>query len=161
MSQAQTHAHWNPLIDTAHGAVREYANEGKVGATAMGPRIGKPSHVLSNELNGAYPGAKLGLETAYFIDNELPRPAILYKYAQMLNHVCFPLPDATIPCGDIELLTKFAEWQSAMGKTCQSIHAALEDGRITKQEADTIISTGYAHMRKFMEFIERVKELAE
>ncbi len=165
MSHAQqgrkSPAHWSPLARAASEAVDAYKHDGKSGAVAMGPRVGKSAKLLCNELNEDFPGAKLGLTTAFFIDNELPRPAILYKYAEMLYHVCFPLPDPTVPCGDVELLTKFSEWQAAMGKTCQAIHEALADGRITEFESQTILSAGYAHMQKFMEFIQRIKELAE
>lgn len=170
MSHAQTQAqvminhspaHWSPLITAAHNAVASYQHNGKSGAVAMAERIGKPARVINNETNDDYDGAKLGLTTAYLIDCELANPAILYKYAELLHHVCFPLPTPEINSSDDELLSKFSQWQAAMGKTCIAINEALADGRITKKESSLITDAGFAHMRKFMEFVETIKEKSE
>lgn len=131
----------------------------------MGPRIGKSPHYLNNELNGNN-AAKLGLTTAYFIDCELPQPTILYKYAEMLNHACFPLPDPEHFTGDVELLSRFSDWQSAMGFTCSRIHGAFdpksENGsKISKGEAKEIREAAVSHIAKLMEFLNHIDEVAE
>jgi hypothetical protein len=154
-------AHWTPVEAAAHSLVHEYRDGDKTGAEAMGPRIGKSPRLLSNEVNPDYEGAKLGLLTAVNIEREAGAADILHAHAQMLHHVCFALPYPDHFTGDVELLRLFADWQAALGLTCMEIQKSLEDNRITTDEVNAILRRGYLHMTRFMELLERFKELAE
>lgn len=154
-------AHWTPVEFAAYCLVHGFELDGKGGAEAMGPRIGKNPRLLSNEVNPDYEGAKLGLLTAVNIEREAGAADILHAHAQMLHHVCFALPYPDHFTGDVELLRLFADWQAGIGLTCMEIQKALEDNRITFDEVNRIIKAGYAHMTRFMELLERFKELAE
>ena len=154
-------AHWTPIEAAAYGLVHSFQDGDKTGAAAMGPRIGKSPRLLSNEVNPDYEGAKLGLLTAVNIEREAGAAEILMAHAQMLHHVCFAIPSPDHFTGDVELLKLFADWQAALGLTCMEIQQALEDNRITTDEVNRILKRGYAHMSRFMELLERFKELAE
>lgn len=158
--------HWTPAQAAAHHLLTAYEHDGKTGAPAMGPRIGKLPRVLNNEVNPDYLTAKLGLDTAILMELESGKADILHGHAMMLRHVCFRLPDIGLAIGDAELLGSFSEWQARMGITCSEIRKALDPNgpngtRITIEEADDIEAAGMVHISKFMEFLEKVRELAE
>ena len=163
---SQVREHWTPAQAAAHHLLSTYEHDGKQGAPAMGPRIGKTPRVLNNEVNPDYPDAKLGLDTTILMELESGRADILHAHALMLRHVCFRLPDIGLAIGDAELLGSFSEWQERMGITCSEIRKALDPNgpngnRITHDEADAIETAGMLHISKFMEFLEKVRELAE
>lgn len=158
--------HWTPVEKGAYHLLRVYQADGKRGAEAMGPRIGKSAKLLNNETAPDYEGAKLGLRTAVMMELESGRADILHGHAAMLRHVCFPLPGADLIIGDVELLCAFSDWQAKMGITCNHIRDALDpDGphgtKITKEEAAHIEAAGMEHIAKFMEFLTRIRELSE
>lgn len=158
--------HWTPVQKAGYFLVHEYTSNGSKGPNALAPNIGKSGKVLNNEADPDYLGAKLGLETAVLAELESGSAEILHGHAQMLNHICFALPSPDLIVSDVELLMTFSEWQSSMGKTCAHIRDALDpDGpqgsKVSIEEANKIEQAGLAHMSKFMEFMERVKELAE
>lgn len=162
----ETREHWTPVQAAAYHLLSTYEHDGHRGAQAMGPRIGKVPRVLNNEINPNYEDAKLGLNTAILMELESGRADILHGHAQMLRHVCFKLPDIGLAIGDAELLGSFSEWQSRMGVTCEHIRSALDPNgpngtRITITEANEIEAAGMVHISKFMEFLEKVRELAE
>jgi len=159
-------AHWTPAQKAGYFVIHEYTDGLNKGPKAMAPNIGKTGKVLSNEADPDYLGAKLGLDTAILAELEAGSAEILHGHAQMLHHICFALPSPDLIVSDVELLMTFSDWQSSMGITCTHIRNALDpDGphgsKVTIEEANRIEQAGHAHMSKFMEFMERVKELAE
>ena len=159
MSHPHTPAHWTPLQIAVYNLVHGFRHNGKKGAVAIAPFLGKSANSVSNEVNPDYEGAKFGLDDAVQAELIAKQYPILHAHAQMLNHACFPLPCPNIGAGDVALLSTFSNWQAAMGTTCQHIHNALEDGQITPAEYRMIADAGHAHMGKFMDFMERVKAL--
>ena len=162
----KTPAHWNPVQIAAYDLVHSFKHGDKTGPQALAPFLGKTPKSLSNEVNADYQAHKFGLDDAVAAELAAGKAPILMAYAQMLNHVCFALPAPDMACGDVELLTKFADWQAAMGQTCMNIQQALDPNGpngsgISKKEARAIAEAGQAHMTRFMEFLERVKALVE
>jgi len=154
-------AHWTPVQIAAYELIHGFRHKKKEGAPAWEPFFAKTSGTLSNESNPDYQWAKLGLDDAIRMEQVAGSASILHAHARMLGHICIPVPNPEMPAGDVALLSKFAEWQAAMGKTCEHIRDALEDGRITRKEYQAITSAGFVHMTRFMEFLERVKTLQE
>ena len=158
--------HWPAPISAAWELVHSFEADGKKGAEAMAPRIGKRPHVLSNEVNADYPDAKLGLLTAYFIECEAGRFDILHAYAAMHGHACWQLPKPNTVYGDLDLLARFSEWQAAMGKTCNQIHAAFahdsENGAgVSKKESAIVRAHAIAHVGKLMFFLAHLDAVSE
>lgn len=164
MSHPEQHlpSHWTPVQAAYYQTVHGYVDPrtGKRGGEALGPKLGKSGRTVSNEANPDLLGHKPGLEDSITIQLLTGDYRVLYAYAATLNHVAIPLPDFT-PCSDVELLNRFSAWQSAMGRTCQEIHSALEDRVITTSEARTIRRMGQAHMQAFLEFMSRVESIAQ
>lgn len=152
--------HWTPVQRAAWRTVHDYRRGSQSGATAIGPLVGKASGTISNEVNPDVPSHKLGLDDAVALQHATGDYRILEAMASSLHHVAMPLPDYAL-CSDVELLIKFSEWQSRMGRTCEHIHDTLADGKITRQEAERIRRAGYRQMQAFLEFLHRLETLVE
>lgn len=169
MSSQQAHtigcdgypAHWSEVQVAAYRLVHEYRDGKSRGSAALAPMLGKSASLLSNEVNPDYPSAKFGLDDAVAAELAADQYPILQAHAAATGHVCHRLPAPDLTICDTELLSLFAEWQSAMGVTCQAIREALSDGRITYSESRSIQSAGNRHMMRFMEFLSRLYRIAE
>lgn len=160
MSHPTQHpAHWTVVQCAAYDLVHGYRYGNLRGAPAIAPAVGKSAALLSNEVNPDYQGAKLGLDDAIALERAAGSAPILHAHAQMLHHVCIPLPDHALDAGDVALLTGFADWRAALGHTCELIRDALADGKINEAERRGITEAGYQHMARFLEFLERVETL--
>lgn len=162
MSRSNLPADWTPIQIAYYRNVHDFVDPrtGKKGAEALGPPLGKSPKAISNEANPEVPGHKPGLEDSATVQLFTRDFQTLHAYAATLHHTAIPLPDYH-NCSDVELLTKFAEWQCRMGKTCEHIHRALEDGRVTSAEASRVRAAGYHHVQGFFEFLHRLETLVE
>lgn len=160
MSRTAIPDHWTPVQRAAWRTVHEYRRNSSAGANALGPLVGKSPGTLSNEVNPDVASHKLGLDDAVALQHAADDYRVLHAMAASLHHAAIRLPDYS-GCSDVELLIKFTEWQSRLGSTCQEIHNALTDSRITRDEADRIRAAGQYHMQAFLEFIHRLETLVE
>lgn len=148
------------LDQAAWATVHEYRKGRQQGAALLAPLVGKTPATLSNEVNPAVTTHKLGLADAIVLQHASGDYRILQACAQTLHHLVIALPDFT-PVHDVALLNKFAQWQSALGVTCQVIEMALEDGAVTRPELEDIRQRAQDHMRVFFEFLSRMETLVE
>ncbi|MES9901106.1 MAG: phage regulatory CII family protein [Sedimenticola sp.] len=154
------------LERAAHRLVLGFEHNGKRGAQAIGPFLGKTPASVSNEVNPDYDGAKLGLLDAVLIELAARQYPLLHEHARMTHHVCLPLPDPKHITGDASLFERFVAWQGAMGTTCQRIHEAFdpegEQGAgISHAEADAIAQAGQHHMSLFLGFLGEINHICE
>jgi hypothetical protein len=160
MSRQSIPDHWTPVQRAAWRTVHEFRRGAQSGANAIGPLVGKAPGTISNEVNPDVPSHKLGLDDAVALQHATADYRILGAMASSLHHIAMPLPDYA-PCSDVELLIKFSEWQARMGRTCEHIHDALADSKITQAEADRVRRAGHHQMRAFFEFLHRLETLVE
>jgi len=148
------------LDQAAWATVHEYSNGHQQGAPLLAPLVGKTPATLCNEVNPAVTTHKLGVADAVMLMHATRDYRILQACAQTLHHLVIALPDFA-PVSDVELLNKFAGWQSALGVTCHVIQQALEDGEITRAELDDVRGRAQDHMQRFFEFLSRMETLVE
>lgn len=152
---------WTPLQQAAYDLVHDYHGpDGRRGAEALAPRVGKTPRTLDNEVNPDVTTHKLGLEDAASLSLAADDARILKAFAGVMHHAVVPLPDYS-RVSDVELLTKYAEWQAFIGRTCQRIHEALDAHRIQPREYEAIRMHGMDHMQRFFEFLSRLESLVE
>ncbi len=132
-----------------------------VGADKVADFLGKAAKSVANEANPNYPDAKLGFEDMVEIEVWQQDYRPLYAHAQRCHHVCLPLPDPERIVADMAVLESFAEWQAALGMTCQEIRDALRDGKMTRAEGRRITAAFYEHMKRGLEFLEHVHAIEE
>lgn len=165
MSRSEIPAHWTPIQVAAYRTVHEYADrkagpKGPKGAAALGPKMGKSAATLSNEVSPDVPTHKYGLEDSITVQLLTGDYRQLHAYAAELHHVAIALPDFDT-VSDVELLNQFAEWQAALGRTCQEIHKSLADGQVDPIELQQVKAKGFAHIAKFFQFLQRMEQIAE
>ncbi len=148
------------LDQAAWATVHEYTDGRASGAALLAPLVGKTPATLSNEVNPAVTTDKLGLADAVVLMHATRDYRILRACNQILHHVSIPLPDYA-PVSDVELLIKFAQWQTALGVTCEAIHNTLETRHITHKELVNIRTRAQDHIRLFFEFLSRMESLEE
>ncbi len=160
MSRQTIPDHWTPIQIAAWHTVHDYRRANRAGAQAIGPLVGKSPGVISNEVNPEITSHKLGLDDAVALQHATNDYRILKSMASSLHHVTVQLPDYCA-CSDVELLTKFSDWQARMGYTCREIHTALDDGEVTPAEVAAIKLAANHHMEGFFEFLHRLETLVE
>ena len=153
-------SHWTPVQRAAYKMVHEFRHGDKEGAEALGPLVGKAPGTICNEVNPNVTTHKLGLEDTITYEHATRDYRPLQAHAQTLHHICISLPEIS-NASDIEVLNKFSNWQSKMGATCQVIHQAFDDHRISEEEVRTIREYGQVHMRAFLELVHRLEALID
>lgn len=151
---------WTPLQRAAYSTVHDYRRGERRGAAALAPLVGKTPATLSNEVNPAMDYHKLGLEDSVVIQHATGDRRIIAAAAMELGGVFVHLPPID-NVSDAELLTQFAAWQAALGRTAQSIHDALDDQRVTDMELAGIRDRFNAHMAAGLAFLSRLEAIAE
>lgn len=164
-------AHWNDLQWAGYRLIHEFRFGDLDGVEAAALYLGKQKHTLYNEANADYPGAKLGLVDAVHLEAEAcqghpERALLLHAHAAMCGHACWPLPDLRSLVCDTELLSQFAEWQAAIGRTCDELHHAFTKespggSRITRAEIAAVKARGFEQIREFMVFLDRLDSISE
>ncbi|MEJ1412804.1 MAG: phage regulatory CII family protein [Candidatus Sedimenticola sp. (ex Thyasira tokunagai)] len=154
------------LERAAHSLVLGFEHDGKRGAQAMGPFLGKTPASVSNEVNPNYDGAKLGLLDAVLMEMAAQQYPLLHEHARMTHHVCLPLPDPKLITGDASLFESFVAWQGAQGITCQHIHDAFNPNGpggagVIAAEGEAIAIAGYHQMSLFLGFLAKIRQLSE
>ncbi len=158
--------HWTPVQAAYHSLIHNYEHNGKRGAYAWAEIRDKAPNSISNEANPDYQAAKFGIDDAIQAELQAGIFPILHAHARMTSHICFRLPRPDLHVGDVALLNRFADWQSAMGTTCEEIRSALDPNGpcgtgIARGEAESIAAAGYQHMQRFMDFLEELKSIQE
>ncbi len=148
------------LDRAAWATVHEYTDGAQHGARLLAPLVGKNPATLCNEVNPAVTTHKLGLADAVMLMHATRDYRILQACAQTLHHLVIALP-VFKPVSDVELLNKFAEWQSALGITCHVIKTAFENGALTAAELAAVRDAAQDHMQRFFEFLSRMETLVE
>ncbi|MEJ1487190.1 MAG: phage regulatory CII family protein [Candidatus Sedimenticola sp. (ex Thyasira tokunagai)] len=154
------------LERAAKNLVKQFEHDGKTGAQAMAPFLGKEPNTVSNEVNPNYPQAKLGLLDAVLMELAAQQYPLLHEHARMTHHICLPLPDPKHIAGDASLFERFVAWQGAMGRTCQHIHEAFDPegdqgAGISHNEAEAIAQAGYHQMSLFLGFLAEIRQISE
>lgn len=151
---------WTDLQRAEYLTVHEFERNGRRGAQAVAPIVGKSPATLSNEVNPNMETHKLGLDESVVLQTATDDYRILEAYALDLGHIVIPMPDFP-PVSDLELLNQYAEWQAALGRTNQEIRDCLEDGAVEAFELAAIQRRAHEHMAAFQMFLQRLESLVE
>ncbi|MDH5633072.1 MAG: hypothetical protein OEZ10_08750 [Gammaproteobacteria bacterium] len=154
-------AHWTPAQTAAANFARDFSFDGNTGPKAMAKALQKAVKHLNNELNADYPRAKFGLDDAIKAEQLAGIAPILHAHALMVRHICLPLPDYTLDADNAEVVLLFSQWQGRNGATCEAIHRAYSDRRITRKELNEIVHKGYAEIAAFLQFLDYLTVIAE
>lgn len=140
--------------------VHDYvAADGRRGAAALAAPMGMTPSVLSNSVDPRQPH-KLDLHQNRQLMRLTGNYAILHALNTSLHRITIELPDFS-PVSDVELLLQFAEWQAAMGLTCEQIKDTLADHRVELHEVQEIRRRGFNQMREFFRLLDRFEHIAE
>jgi len=147
----------DPIAQAAHDLVHEYRStrdDRRRGAAALAPMVGMNPGTLSNKVNPLQEHP-LTLGESVQLQAVTGDYRILHAYAAVLGHAVYQLPEST-DIGDIELLTRYAEFHARLGKQSSEIRRTLADGRVTAAEVELIeaafhdvICTGLALLARF------------
>lgn len=103
---------------------------------ALADEVGKAESTLRNELT-RQPGYKFGLNTALLIldhtNDMTPLDAIEARYGR----VAFRLPACTDSCAPV--MKMVARLTREFGEHMQALAAALEDGSVSREEAERVL----------------------
>lgn len=121
-------AHYDDLDLAGHDLVHAY----KGGAAKLGPLVGLAPGTLSNKANPHqehdFTVRELVRLTAITDDYRL-----LDAVERLLGRVAVPLDDYD-HTSDVDLLSRWADWQAEIGESAKTIRDALADGRIDHTE---------------------------
>lgn len=151
---------WTPLQRAQYATVHDYRRGNRRGAAALAPLVGKTPATLSNEVNPGMDYHKLGLEDSIVVQHASGDLRIVRAYCAELGGVFVQLPE-TATVSDTELLTQFAAWQAALGKSAQAIHDALEDQRIEPAELARVKDCFDHHMAQGLTFLHRFASIVD
>jgi hypothetical protein len=147
----------NAIYETVNGYVDPATR--RHGATALAPKVGMLPATLSNKANPLQ-DHQMTLRESIPVQLVSHDFRILYAYNQALNHVAYQLP-ATHQAGDVELLDQYASMHAEMGVMAQAVRDLLRDGRITREEVQTIRSAFDATARAGLGLLARLEALAD
>lgn len=132
--RTQLPAYWTPIQEAAYRMVHEF-REGKPnsGASALAPLVGKTPRSLDNEVNPDATGAKLGIEDAITLMHASQDFRLLEAMAAALGFAVVKIGDFS-GLSDVQLLDAYAQWNTEVGQTHDTIRRALESGDVDDAE---------------------------
>ncbi|MEW6647170.1 MAG: phage regulatory CII family protein [Pseudomonadota bacterium] len=132
--RTQLPAYWTPIQEAAYRMVHEF-REGKPssGASALAPLVGKTPRSLDNEVNPDATGAKLGVEDAVTLMHASQDFRLLEAMAAALGFAVVKIGDFS-GLSDVQLLDAYAQWNTEVGQTHDTIRRALESGDVDDAE---------------------------
>lgn len=124
------------LKDAAYNVVHDYPG----GAESLGPRIGKNSTTLSQEVKGTR-DAKLGLFTAEKITQISGDLRILQTFAANCGQMLIPLPESLLSGKDEDCMLRLADTARDFGELCKEVagdvcHGDISDNDLARIDRD-------------------------
>lgn len=144
------------IEDAAYRVVHDFPG----GAVKLAPLAGMNAGTLSNKVNPAMESHKLSVIEAVAIQHNARDYRVIQAEAQALGGVFLhlgPIPQVS----DAEILTAYAAWHTDIGSTAKAIHAALEDGRITRDEINLIRKKFQAQIVTGFQLLDRLEAVCD
>lgn len=126
------------LNDAIYDTVHEFRDErGRIGAKALGPKLGIQSGTLSNMANPDQ-AHKLGLLESIPLQLMAKDFQILYAYSTELGHLPpVPYVDFT-KTSDADLICLLSRFHADIGKSMEALNEALQHKRITHADVERV-----------------------
>lgn len=128
------------------------------GAVSLAKKMGVSPGTFSNEVNPEQETHKLGLGRAVAMTTSSQDFRILHAFADTCSHLAIPKPDFS-QVSDKALLDLFLERDRRIGEFAETIEKALDDGEVSKRDADEINDAAYALAASVLELAARLKGL--
>lgn len=148
-------AHFDDLAIAGHGLVHDFPG----GAAKLGPLVGVAPGTLCNKAN-PHQEHDFTLREAVRLSAVTGDMRLIDAVERLLGRVAVPVDDYQ-GSSDVDLLSRWADWQAELGESARTIRDALADGRIEQAELREIKRELFEDFAAALALLQRLEAIAQ